>query len=79
MLEEHITYTGSKKAAAVLADFDNIADRVVKVIPKDYKLMMHKLEMHQRLAEDNDKAVLNAFYDSSTEVTATEEPFSVVY
>ena len=79
MLEEHVTYTGSKKAAAVLADFNNIADHVVKVIPKDYKLMMHKLEMHQRLAEDNDKAVLNAFYDSSTEVTTSEEPFSVVY
>ena len=78
MLEEHAAYTGSKKAKAILADFDNIVDYVVKVIPKDYKLMMHKLELHHRQTENSEQAVLNAFYDSSTEVTS-DEPFSAVY
>ena len=42
MLEAHVKYTDSTKAKEILADFDNIADKVVKVIPKDYKLMMQK-------------------------------------
>ena len=43
MLEEHYRYTQSTKAAAILNDFEHVADKVIKVIPKDYELMMQKL------------------------------------
>lgn len=43
MLEEHYRYTQSTKAASILNDFEHVADKVIKVIPKDYELMMQKL------------------------------------
>lgn len=78
MLEEHVQYTDSKKAKAVLADFDHVAQKVVKVIPKDYKLMMHKIEDQERKADNSKAAILNAFYDTR-KATDLEGPFSVVY
>ena len=42
MLEAHIAYTNSTKARDVLKQFDQIESRAVKVIPKDYELMMQK-------------------------------------
>ena len=41
MLEEHYRYTQS--TASILNDFEHVADKVIKVIPKDYELMMQKL------------------------------------
>lgn len=61
MLEEHVRYTNSKKAKAVLVSFDTIVDKVVKVIPKDYKLMMQKISLHK--LENEEDALLNAFFD----------------
>ena len=43
MLEEHYRYTQSTKATSILNDFEHVADKVIKVIPKDYELMMQKL------------------------------------
>lgn len=40
MLEAHYKYTHSTKAQKLLDQFENIEQFVVKVIPKDYKLMM---------------------------------------
>ena len=42
MLEEHYRYTQSTKTS-ILNDFEHVADKVIKVIPKDYELMMQKL------------------------------------
>ena len=42
MLEEHYRYT-KYKSASILNDFEHVADKVIKVIPKDYELMMQKL------------------------------------
>ena len=42
MLEEHVSHTNSTRAIHVLKHFDRIEDVVVKVIPKDYQLMMQK-------------------------------------
>ena len=43
MLEDHLLYTNSTKAKNILEHFESVVDQVVKVIPKDYKLMMQKL------------------------------------
>jgi len=44
MLEKHLKYTGSKKAAAILADFENYLPKFKKIIPADYKKMMQLTE-----------------------------------
>jgi glutamate synthase domain-containing protein 3 len=40
MLRSHVRFTGSTLAAGLLADWDAVRDRFVKVIPKDYKRVL---------------------------------------
>ena len=45
LLEQHVAYTGSTVAQAVLADFDNIvASKFYKVFPHEYAAALRKLE-----------------------------------
>ena len=37
LVERHHLYTGSKRARALLEDWDNAVKRFVKVMPKDYR------------------------------------------
>lgn len=78
MLEAHVKYTDSTKAKEILADFDNIADKVVKVIPKDYKLMMQKIDLQKRNSSQLDEALLKAFNDKRTHIES-EQQLSAVY
>lgn len=75
MLEEHVKYTDSKKGKAMLEAFDLIAEKVVKVIPKDYKLMMQKISQHK--LENEEDALLNAFFDDRKSIGDEEELASV--
>ena len=45
MLEAHFKHTRSNKARQLLDQFDNIEKLAIKVIPKDYKLMMQKIDL----------------------------------
>ncbi|WP_251352963.1 hypothetical protein, partial [Staphylococcus aureus] len=56
MLEEHVTHTNSTRAIQILKHFDRIEDVVVKVIPKDYQLMMQKIHLHKSLQDNEDEA-----------------------
>jgi len=78
MLEEHVKYTDSTKAKAILADFENVANKVVKVIPKDYKLMMQKIDLQKRESSELDEALLNAFNDKRTHIEP-EQQLTAVY
>jgi glutamate synthase domain-containing protein 3 len=40
MLRNHVRFTGSTVAAGLLADWDTVKGRFVKVIPKDYKRVL---------------------------------------
>ena len=40
MLRNHVRFTGSTVAAGLLADWDTVKSRFVKVIPKDYKRVL---------------------------------------
>lgn len=49
MVENHASYTGSEKAKALLADWDNALDKFVKVYPTEY----HEIkEIEHHLIED---------------------------
>lgn len=78
MLEEHVSHTNSTRAIHVLKHFDRIEDVVVKVIPKDYQLMMQKIHLHKSLHDNEDEAMLAAFYDNSKTIDAKHKP-AVVY
>ncbi|MGO2109738.1 MAG: glutamate synthase subunit alpha, partial [Staphylococcus equorum] len=78
MLQAHVKYTQSTKAQAILNDFENVAQKVVKVVPKDYKLMMQKIELQKRDSSEVDEALLNAFNDKRTSL-ASEEQQTAVY
>ena len=41
LIERHLEYTGSVPAQAVLADWDRAVDDFVKVMPTDYKRVLH--------------------------------------
>ncbi len=51
MLEDHVEYTDSAVAKAILKDFDKALDSFVKVMPKDYKRVL--LEAQKKMAELN--------------------------
>ncbi|UXR67302.1 glutamate synthase large subunit [Staphylococcus pasteuri] len=78
MLEAHVKYTHSSKAQTLLQRFDQISESVVKVIPKDYKLMMQKIDIQLRHHNQKDEAMLAAFYDERTSIDTKLKP-AVVY
>ena len=49
LLERHHLYTGSKRARALLDDFDSALAKFVKVLPRDYAKALKQLEA-ERLA-----------------------------
>jgi glutamate synthase (NADPH) large chain len=44
LLERHHLHTGSKRARAMLDDWDNVVARFVKVMPRDYARALQQLE-----------------------------------
>src|SRR5699024_7080302 len=73
MLEDHLLYTNSTKVTNILEHFESVVDQVVKVIPKDYKLMMENIEMQRRESTQQDAALLNGFSDKATHLVAAQE------
>ncbi len=78
MLEERVTHGWLPRAIHVLKHFDRIEDVVVKVIPKDYQLMMKKIHFHKSLHDNEDEAMLAAFYDDSKTIDAKHKPAVVL-
>src|SRR3546814_5868090 len=50
LLERHLLYTGSARAAALLDDWQNAVTRFVKVMPKDYRRALQDIEAEQLAA-----------------------------
>src|SRR3546814_12678652 len=49
LLERHLLYTGSARAAALLDDWQNAVTRFVKVMPKDYRRALQDIEAEQQI------------------------------
>ena len=78
MIQRHLKYTDSQKAATILSDFDVKLKACVKVIPKDYKKMVQKIHYHQQRTTSQDEVLLAAFNDKgSIQETAQEERIPV--
>lgn len=65
-IERHLEFTGSARAAAILADWDENFAKFVRVIPNDYEKMLLAQRKHLSAGLSADEAAMSAF----AEVTA---------
>ena len=64
MLERHLQYTGSAKAQKILDDFEAYLPKFKKIIPEDYKRMMHMTSRLEEQGMSYEQAQIEAFYTS---------------
>lgn len=67
MLENHVRYTGSAKAAKILDDFDNRLMHFKKIIPEDYKRLISVTAMYEEQGMSPEEARIEAFYECTGE------------
>jgi len=61
LIQRHQTYTKSERAGKVLANWDGMVNRFVKVIPKDFKrVLQFQAEMKSK-GLSGEEAVMAAF------------------
>jgi glutamate synthase domain-containing protein 2/glutamate synthase domain-containing protein 1/glutamate synthase domain-containing protein 3 len=68
MVEKHLKYTGSERARAVLARWDESVKRFVKVIPKDYKRMLACISKAHQQGLTGDAAIMVAFEENAKDL-----------
>ncbi|KMY49903.1 glutamate synthase large subunit [Peribacillus loiseleuriae] len=61
MILSHYIYTGSMKACNILENWDEVAEKFVKVIPKDYKRMLVSIQEQKQTGLTDEQAVMAAF------------------
>ncbi|MBA9027461.1 glutamate synthase large subunit [Peribacillus huizhouensis] len=61
MILSHYIYTGSIKACNVIENWDDVAEKFVKVIPKDYKCMLESIQDQKLTGLTEEQAVMAAF------------------
>ncbi|WP_028888202.1 glutamate synthase large subunit [Tenacibaculum ovolyticum] len=52
IIEKHVLYTGSKKAVAILADWNTSLKNFVRVMPIEYKRALKRLETEETMFEE---------------------------
>ena len=68
LIARHAQYTGSKRAAQVLAQWDAMAPKFVKVMPKDYKRVIAAIKKAQDDGLSGDDALAAAFEANSRDL-----------
>jgi glutamate synthase (ferredoxin) len=61
LIQRHQAYTKSARAGHVLADWNGMAKKFVKVIPKDYKRVLQSLKKVKEQGLSGDDAIMAAF------------------
>lgn len=69
MVQKHLLYTGSERAAFVLGNWDLIVTKFVKVIPKDYKRMIQAIKQAHQMGLSGDEAIMAAFEENIKDVS----------
>ncbi len=62
MIEEHISETGSSKGKAILKDFDHYLPKFKKIIPYDYRRVLHTIHAMEEKGYSEEQAAIEAFY-----------------
>jgi glutamate synthase (ferredoxin) len=68
MIERHANYTGSQKAAQVLASWEEMVPKFVKVMPKDYKRVLQAIASAIAAGLSGDDALAAAFEENARDV-----------
>ena len=61
LIQRHADLTGSKKAQAILANWDASLAKFIKVMPKDYKRVLQAIATAQAKGLSGDAALNEAF------------------
>jgi glutamate synthase (NADPH) large chain len=67
LIERHLEYTGSARAAALLTDWEQSLPRFVKVMPKDYQRVLQALARAHDAGLSGDQAMEAAFEENLRE------------
>jgi glutamate synthase (ferredoxin) len=69
LVQRHQTYTRSARAALVLADWNAMVPKFVKVLPKDYKRVLEAMKRVQSQGLSGDEAIMAAFEENVRDVS----------
>ena len=61
IIEQHVAYTGSKKGQRILDDFSSFIGKFKKIIPTDYKAMLHLIAEGEEKGMPREQAEIEAF------------------
>ncbi|HEY9632492.1 MAG TPA: glutamate synthase large subunit [Coleofasciculaceae cyanobacterium] len=68
LIQRHADYTGSQKASKVLASWEEMVPKFVKVMPKDYKRVLQAIEKAIAAGLSGDDALTAAFEENARDV-----------
>jgi glutamate synthase (ferredoxin) len=68
LIQRHQAYTNSGRAAKVLANWNNLVPKFVKVIPKDYQRMLLAMKKFKEQGLSGDQAIMAAFEENVRDV-----------
>jgi glutamate synthase (ferredoxin) len=68
MIKRHAQYTGSQRAERILAFWDEMVPKFVKVMPNDYKRMLQAIQVAQAAGLSGEEALLAAFENNAKDV-----------
>jgi len=69
MIEKHVAHTRSERGKVVLADWDRMVPKFVKVMPKDYKRMLESLKRATAAGLTGEEAINAAFEENARDVS----------
>ena len=64
LIQRHLTYTRSERAAKILADWTSYVAKFVKVMPQDYARVLQSLKKVQSQGLSGDDAIMAAFEEN---------------
>ncbi|OMO88406.1 hypothetical protein CCACVL1_08410 [Corchorus capsularis] len=73
MIQQHQRHTNSQLAREVLADFDNLLPKFIKVFPRDYKRILAKMKEEKASKESLERAAKEAEVEEQDEVELKEK------
>ncbi|RZM82526.1 glutamate synthase large subunit [Leptolyngbya iicbica] len=68
MVQNHVKYTGSAKGDRVLAAWNDMVPKFVKVMPRDYKRVLQHIQKAMKAGLDGDDALSAAFEENARDI-----------
>jgi glutamate synthase (ferredoxin) len=68
MIQRHQSYTHSARAASILATWQQMIPKFVKVMPKDYKRVLQSIQRVEQSGLSGDQAIMAAFEANAHDV-----------